>query len=297
MGWEAWFAVTVVLLVISLLMLTRVAPDIVMVSGVALLLLAGILTPEEAFMGMANEGMITVGIMYVIVAGLRETGGGRLDRTKPLRASQGGRYRTAAADAADSGPQHLFEQHAAGRHDGSGGQRLGETAEVSGLQIYVAALVQRYHGRDNFTYRHEYQPGRQRASGFTNRHAVRLFRDRLVGDSLCGRRHHLYRVDEPLAAARPPSGAERAGRPARVHHRDDLGARWPTDRQIYRRGGAQKPAQFVFSGDRTSGPGALGGVARRGVARGRSARVRRHRRFGSRVAAYPRAVARDQSGL
>ncbi|CAA9558559.1 MAG: Sulfate permease, Trk-type [uncultured Truepera sp.] len=75
MSWEAWFAVAVVLLDILLLMFTRLAPDIVMVSGVAMLLLVGILTPEEALSGMANEGMITVGVMYVIVAGLRETGG------------------------------------------------------------------------------------------------------------------------------------------------------------------------------------------------------------------------------
>lgn len=75
MSWEAWFAVSVVLFDILLLMFTRVAPDIVMVSGVVMLLLAGILTPEEALSGLANEGMITVGVMYVIVAGLRETGG------------------------------------------------------------------------------------------------------------------------------------------------------------------------------------------------------------------------------
>ena len=75
MGLEAWFAVGVVLLDIGLLMFTKIAPDIVMVSGVVMLLLARILTPEEALAGLANEGMITVGVMYVIVAGLRETGG------------------------------------------------------------------------------------------------------------------------------------------------------------------------------------------------------------------------------
>ena len=75
MGWEAWFAVGVVLLDIGLLMFTKIAPDIVMVSGVVMLLLARVLTPEEALAGLANEGMITVGVMYVIVAGLRETGG------------------------------------------------------------------------------------------------------------------------------------------------------------------------------------------------------------------------------
>jgi len=75
MGWDAWFAVGVVFLNIALLMFTRVAADIVMVGGVTLLLLVGILTPEEALAGLANEGMVTVGVMYVIVAGLRETGG------------------------------------------------------------------------------------------------------------------------------------------------------------------------------------------------------------------------------
>lgn len=75
MSWEAWFAVSVVLLDILLLMFTRIAPDIVMVSGVVMLLLAGVLTPDEALAGLANEGMITVGVMYIVVAGLRETGG------------------------------------------------------------------------------------------------------------------------------------------------------------------------------------------------------------------------------
>ncbi|NNJ97091.1 MAG: SLC13 family permease, partial [Gammaproteobacteria bacterium] len=40
-----------------------------------LLLLAGVLSPEQALSGLANEGMVTVGALYVVVAGLRETGG------------------------------------------------------------------------------------------------------------------------------------------------------------------------------------------------------------------------------
>jgi len=37
--------------------------------------LAGVLSPEQALSGLANEGMVTVGVLYVVVAGLRETGG------------------------------------------------------------------------------------------------------------------------------------------------------------------------------------------------------------------------------
>jgi di/tricarboxylate transporter len=74
MGWEAWFSVFVVVFNVGLLVFTRVGADIVLVSGVTLLLLTGVLTPSEALSGLANEGMVTVGVLYVVVAGLRETG-------------------------------------------------------------------------------------------------------------------------------------------------------------------------------------------------------------------------------
>jgi di/tricarboxylate transporter len=40
-----------------------------------LLLVSGILTPQEALSGLANEGMVTVAVLYVVVAGVRDTGG------------------------------------------------------------------------------------------------------------------------------------------------------------------------------------------------------------------------------
>ncbi len=84
MGWEtltsimsgpAWFTVGLVGVLVGLLALTRVSPDVILVGGVTLLLLLGIITPTEALGGMANEGMVTVGAMYVVVTGLRDTGG------------------------------------------------------------------------------------------------------------------------------------------------------------------------------------------------------------------------------
>lgn len=74
MSWEAWLAVAVVVLVIGLLALTRYSADLVLVGGVAVLLLAGVLTPAEALAGLSNEGMVTVAVLYVVAAGLRETG-------------------------------------------------------------------------------------------------------------------------------------------------------------------------------------------------------------------------------
>ena len=75
MGWEGWFSIAIIILCFSTLALTRYSPDIVMVGGLTLLLLAGVLSPEQALSGLANEGMVTVGVLYVVVTGLRETGG------------------------------------------------------------------------------------------------------------------------------------------------------------------------------------------------------------------------------
>jgi len=74
MSLEAWFTVAVIGFCLGLLIHGRTAPDIVMMAGLTLLLVTGILTPTEALSGLSNEGMVTVGIMFVIVTGLRDTG-------------------------------------------------------------------------------------------------------------------------------------------------------------------------------------------------------------------------------
>jgi di/tricarboxylate transporter len=75
MSVAAWFTVALVLVEIGLLALTRYSPDIIMMGGLTLLLITGVLSPEESLSGLANEGMVTVGVLYVVVAGLRDTGG------------------------------------------------------------------------------------------------------------------------------------------------------------------------------------------------------------------------------
>ena len=71
---EAWIALAVVAMVIGLLAFTRFAADVVLVAGVTLLLVSGVLTPQEALAGLSNEGMATVAVLYIVAAGLRETG-------------------------------------------------------------------------------------------------------------------------------------------------------------------------------------------------------------------------------
>lgn len=72
---DATFTLAVLAAVFALLIWSRIAPDVVLVGGVGLLVLMGVLEPREALSGMANEAMITVGILYVVGAGVRQTGG------------------------------------------------------------------------------------------------------------------------------------------------------------------------------------------------------------------------------
>ena len=75
MGWQGWFTIGRVIAVLALLVKTRLAPDIVLVSAVGLLFIVGILDANETLAGLANEGMVTIGFLFVVGAGVVETGG------------------------------------------------------------------------------------------------------------------------------------------------------------------------------------------------------------------------------
>ena len=59
---------------LGLLASNRYPPDVVLVAVVSLLLVCAILTPGEALAGLSNQGIATIAVLYVVVAGLRESG-------------------------------------------------------------------------------------------------------------------------------------------------------------------------------------------------------------------------------
>ena len=74
MAWEAWLTLSVVVACFAIMAFTWISPDIVMSAGLTILLVTGVLLPEEALAGFANQGMLTVAVLYVVVSGLTETG-------------------------------------------------------------------------------------------------------------------------------------------------------------------------------------------------------------------------------
>ncbi|GAB4132222.1 MAG: SLC13 family permease [Thermogutta sp.] len=60
--------------VFLVLALTRIPPDATLVGALVVLLVSGVLTSSEALSGFSNEGMITIAVLFVVGAGLTETG-------------------------------------------------------------------------------------------------------------------------------------------------------------------------------------------------------------------------------
>ncbi len=73
MGWEAWLTIAVTILVLVALMLEKPA-DLVFMGAIVFLSLFGVITPEQAFSGFISNSVLMVAALFLVTAGLRETG-------------------------------------------------------------------------------------------------------------------------------------------------------------------------------------------------------------------------------
>ncbi|WP_299469194.1 SLC13 family permease [uncultured Gimesia sp.] len=74
MSLEAWVTLSIVGLLFAALVRNLAPPDLLFLAASTVLAIIGIITPAEAFAGFSNTGMLTVATLFVVVAGLRETG-------------------------------------------------------------------------------------------------------------------------------------------------------------------------------------------------------------------------------
>jgi di/tricarboxylate transporter len=71
---DAWLSIVVVVGVFGTLAMTRLAPYLVLLGGMTLMLLLGLIDLPSALAGFSNQGMITVGVLFVVAGGLSQTG-------------------------------------------------------------------------------------------------------------------------------------------------------------------------------------------------------------------------------
>jgi di/tricarboxylate transporter len=67
------------------LSLTALAVDAVLVGALIILLLTGVIDAQAAFAGFSNPGLVTIAALYIVVAGLRDTGATQMLAARILR--------------------------------------------------------------------------------------------------------------------------------------------------------------------------------------------------------------------
>lgn len=71
---EMWITIAVLFLLVGSLVLTRVGTDVAVIGALVLLMVFGVVSPSDAVTGFVNEGLLMIGGLFVVAAGMRETG-------------------------------------------------------------------------------------------------------------------------------------------------------------------------------------------------------------------------------
>ena len=71
---HAWITIVTVLGMFSILLFTKWRSDLVFLGAIGVLYVTGVLDAKEAFSGFSNTSVVTVGVLFVVVAGLMHTG-------------------------------------------------------------------------------------------------------------------------------------------------------------------------------------------------------------------------------
>ncbi len=72
---DGWITIGVIVGMVVVMAANLVGPDLVLIAGLTVLLLSGVLDPAEAFVGFSNPAVITIAALFVVAAGVKETGG------------------------------------------------------------------------------------------------------------------------------------------------------------------------------------------------------------------------------
>ena len=73
MNFEIVFVLLALVGMIAALIWDGLRPGMVLLTVVVLFLCAGILTPKEMLEGFSNKGMITVGMLFLVSEGIRQS--------------------------------------------------------------------------------------------------------------------------------------------------------------------------------------------------------------------------------
>ena len=73
-GLHAWITIVTVLSMFTVLLFTKWRSDLVFLGAIGVLYVTGVLDAKDAFSGFSSTSVVTVGVLFVVVAGLTHTG-------------------------------------------------------------------------------------------------------------------------------------------------------------------------------------------------------------------------------
>ena len=73
-GLNAWITIATVFSMFSVLLFTKWRSDLVFLGAIGVLFVTGVLDAKDAFSGFSSTSVVTVGVLFVVVAGLTHTG-------------------------------------------------------------------------------------------------------------------------------------------------------------------------------------------------------------------------------
>lgn len=70
----AWITIATILVMFIVLSFTKLPADLVFMAGMTVLFVSGVLSAEEALSGFSSESVVTIGVLFVVIAGLMYSG-------------------------------------------------------------------------------------------------------------------------------------------------------------------------------------------------------------------------------
>lgn len=141
MNFEIVFVLLALVGMIAALIWDGLRPGMVLLTVVVLFLCAGILTPKEMLEGFSNKGMITVGMLFLVSEGIRQSGA--WDSSQEVVAGRkNNRFQGAVAYAsAYCFCLRFSQQHACCRYFRPYHQTLGGVGQAAGDEIPDSSFV------------------------------------------------------------------------------------------------------------------------------------------------------------
>lgn len=71
---EGWLTVGILIVMLGVMVSGRAGPDLAIMGALLMMLVLGIVEPAQAIGGFANPAVATIGLLYIVASGLKETG-------------------------------------------------------------------------------------------------------------------------------------------------------------------------------------------------------------------------------